>query len=276
MFGDKRIGFIGAGNMASVLIKGILKARLVDDNSIYASDIDLEKLDSLKSEYGINTVFKDNKKIVNECDIIILAVKPQIMEKVMKEISGSLTSEKLIISIAAGISTEFIDSFANNTPLRIIRAMPNTPALIMEGATAICPGEKISEDDLRIAKEIFSAVGVVAIVDESQMDAVTGLSGSGPAYIFMIIEALSDAGVKMGLSRDISMKLAAQTVMGAAKLQIDTGMHPGRLKDMVTSPGGTAIAGIHTLEQGGLRTTLINAVEQATLRSIQLGKKNGK
>lgn len=276
MFGDKRIGFIGAGNMASVLIKGILKARLVDDNSIYASDIDLEKLDSLKSEYGINTVFKDNKKIVNECDIIILAVKPQIMEKVMKEISGSLTSEKLIISIAAGISTEFIGSFANNTPLRIIRAMPNTPALIMEGATAICPGEKISEDDLRIAKEIFSAVGVVAIVDESQMDAVTGLSGSGPAYIFMIIEALSDAGVKMGLSRDISMKLAAQTVMGAAKLQIDTGMHPGRLKDMVTSPGGTAIAGIHTLEQGGLRTTLINAVEQATLRSIQLGKKNGK
>jgi len=275
MFGDKRIGFIGAGNMASVLIKGILKARLVDDNSVYASDIDLEKLDSLKSEYGINTVFKDNNKIVNECDIIILAVKPQIMEKVMKEISSSLTSEKLIISIAAGISTEFIDNFVD-FPLKIIRAMPNTPALIMEGATAICPGEKISEDDLRIAKEIFSAVGVVAIVDESQMDAVTGLSGSGPAYIFMIIEALSDAGVKMGLSRDISMKLAAQTVMGAAKLQIDTGMHPGRLKDMVTSPGGTAIAGIHTLEQGGLRTTLINAVEQATLRSIQLGKKNGK
>jgi pyrroline-5-carboxylate reductase len=275
MLSNKKIGFIGSGNMASVLIKGILKADLVNDNNIYASDIDLEKLDSLKSEYGINTVFKDNNKIVNECDVVIFAVKPQIMEKVIKEINSSLTSEKLFISIAAGISTEYIDSFTD-TSLKIIRAMPNTPALIMEGATAICPGANVSEDDLRIAKEIFSAVGVVAIVDESQMDAVTGLSGSGPAYVFMIIEALSDAGVKMGLSRNVSMKLAAQTVMGAAKLQIDTGMHPGRLKDMVTSPGGTAIAGIHTLEQGGLRTTLINAVENATLRSIQLGKKNGK
>jgi len=275
MLSNKKIGFLGSGNMASVLIKGILKADLVNDNNIYASDIDLEKLDSLKSEYGINTVFKDNNKIVNECDVVIFAVKPQIMEKVIKEINSSLTSEKLFISIAAGISTEYIDSFTD-TSLKIIRAMPNTPALIMEGATAICPGANVSEDDLRIAKEIFSAVGVVAIVDESQMDAVTGLSGSGPAYVFMIIEALSDAGVKMGLSRNVSMKLAAQTVMGAAKLQIDTGMHPGRLKDMVTSPGGTAIAGIHTLEQGGLRTTLINAVENATLRSIQLGKKNGK
>jgi pyrroline-5-carboxylate reductase len=275
MLSNKKIGFIGSGNMASVLIKGILKADLVNDNNIYASDIDLEKLDNLKSEYGINTVFKDNNKIVNECDVVIFAVKPQIMEKVIKEINSSLTSEKLFISIAAGISTEYIDSFTD-TSLKIIRAMPNTPALIMEGATAICPGANVSEDDLRIAKEIFSAVGVVAIVDESQMDAVTGLSGSGPAYVFMIIEALSDAGVKMGLSRNVSMKLAAQTVMGAAKLQIDTGMHPGRLKDMVTSPGGTAIAGIHTLEQGGLRTTLINAVENATLRSIQLGKKNGK
>lgn len=275
MLSNKKIGFLGSGNMASVLIKGILKADLVNDNNIYASDIDLEKLDNLKSEYGINTVFKDNNKIVNECDVVIFAVKPQIMEKVIKEINSSFTSEKLFISIAAGISTEYIDSFTD-TSLKIIRAMPNTPALIMEGATAICPGANVSEDDLRIAKEIFSAVGVVAIVDESQMDAVTGLSGSGPAYVFMIIEALSDAGVKMGLSRNVSMKLAAQTVMGAAKLQIDTGMHPGRLKDMVTSPGGTAIAGIHTLEQGGLRTTLINAVENATLRSIQLGKKNGK
>lgn len=275
MFSGKKIGFIGSGNMASVLIKGISKAGLVEEKSVFASDIDPEKLESLKSEYGINTVFKDNKKVVEDSDIIVLAVKPQIMSRILSEIDEKLDSSKLVISIAAGISTEYIDSLTSND-LKIIRAMPNTPALIMEGATAICPGENVSEDDLKLAREIFSAVGVVVVVDETQMDAVTGLSGSGPAYIFMMIEALSDAGVKMGLSRNVSMKLAAQTVMGAAKLQIETGMHPGRLKDMVTSPGGTAIAGIHTLEQGALRTTLINAVENATLRSKELGKKNGR
>ncbi|MBC7195942.1 MAG: pyrroline-5-carboxylate reductase [Deferribacterales bacterium] len=275
MFENKRIGFIGAGNMATALIKGILKANLVPSDFVSASDVDIEKLDSLKSEYGINVVFKDNEKLVTESDIIVLAIKPQIFEKILKEIAPKLDKSKLIISIAAGISTEYIENVVEKD-LKIVRAMPNTPALILEGATAIAPGAHVAEDDLRIAYKIFDAVGKVAVVDESQMDAVTGLSGSGPAYIFMIIEALSDAGVKMGLSRSVAMKLAAQTVMGAAKLQIETDMHPGRLKDMVTSPGGTAIAGIHTLEQGGLRTTLINAVESATMRSIELGRKNGK
>ncbi|MCB4204999.1 pyrroline-5-carboxylate reductase [Deferribacteraceae bacterium V6Fe1] len=275
MFENKRIGFIGAGNMATALIKGILKANLVPSDFVSASDVDIEKLDSLKSEYGINVVFKDNEKLVTESDIIVLAIKPQIFEKILKEIAPKLDKSKLIISIAAGISTEYIENIVEKD-LKIVRAMPNTPALILEGATAIAPGAHVAEDDLRIAYKIFDAVGKVAVVDESQMDAVTGLSGSGPAYIFMIIEALSDAGVKMGLSRSVAMKLAAQTVMGAAKLQIETDMHPGRLKDMVTSPGGTAIAGIHTLEQGGLRTTLINAVESATMRSIELGRKNGK
>ncbi|MBZ4644311.1 MAG: pyrroline-5-carboxylate reductase [Deferribacteres bacterium] len=275
MFSGKKIGFIGAGNMASALIKGILKARLVESDYVSASDIDIEKLDSLKNEYGINIIFKENEKLVSESDIIILAVKPQIFEKILKEIAPKLNKSKLIITIAAGISTEFIEHVVGKE-LKIVRAMPNTPALILEGATAIAPGLHAEEEDLRIAHKIFDAVGKVAIVDESQMDAVTGLSGSGPAYVFMIIEALSDAGVKMGLSRNVAMKLAAQTVMGAAKLQIETDMHPGRLKDMVTSPGGTAIAGIHTLEQGGLRTTLINAVESATKRSIELGSKNGK
>lgn len=275
MFSGKKIGFIGAGNMASALIKGILKARLVESDYVSASDIDIEKLDSLKNEYGINVIFKENEKLVSESDIIILSVKPQIFEKILKEIAPKLNKSKLIITIAAGISTEFIEHVVGKE-LKIVRAMPNTPALILEGATAIAPGLHAEEEDLRIAHKIFDAVGKVAIVDESQMDAVTGLSGSGPAYVFMIIEALSDAGVKMGLSRNVAMKLAAQTVMGAAKLQIETDMHPGRLKDMVTSPGGTAIAGIHTLEQGGLRTTLINAVESATKRSIELGSKNGK
>lgn len=275
MFENKRIGFIGAGNMATALIKGILKANLVTSDFVSASDVDIEKLDSLKNEYGINVIFKDNEKLVAESDIVILAVKPQIFDKILKEISSKLDKSKLVISIAAGISTEYIENVVEKE-LKIIRAMPNIPALILEGATAIAPGSHADEDDVRIGYKIFDAIGKVVVVDESQMDAVTGLSGSGPAYVFMIIEALSDAGVKMGLSRNVAMKLAAQTVMGAAKLQIETGMHPGRLKDMVTSPGGTAIAGIHTLEQGGLRTTLINAVESATMRSIELGRKNGK
>lgn len=275
MFKNKKIGFIGAGNMATALIKGVVKAGLLEPDFITAGDVDIEKLESLKNEYGINVVFKENQKIISECDIIILAVKPQIFEKILKEIAPKLNMSKLVISIAAGITTEYIEKIVNKE-LKVVRAMPNTPALILEGATAIAPGCHATEDDMKIAHEIFKAVGKVAEVDESQMDAVTGLSGSGPAYIFMIIEALSDAGVKMGLSRSVAMKLAAQTVMGAAKLQIETEMHPGRLKDMVTSPGGTAIAGIHTLEQGGLRTTLINAVESATKRSMELGHKDGK
>ena len=275
MFTGKKIGFIGSGNMATALIKGILKSGLVKAEDIFTSDIDIEKLDALRNEYGINTIFKDNAKLVSKTDIVVLAIKPQIMEKILKEIDHVVNDSKLIISIAAGISTEFIETVIGKE-LKIIRAMPNTPALVLEGATAICSGAHASEDDVRIAYEIFKAVGKVVIVDEAQMDAVTGLSGSGPAYIFMIIEALSDAGVKMGLSRNNALKLSAQTVLGSAKLLLETGMHPGRLKDMVTSPGGTAIAGLHTLEQGGLRTTLINAVEAATLRSQELGRKNGK
>ena len=272
MLRDKKIGFIGSGNMATALIKGLLKSEKIPAENLYASDVDMDKLEQLSNEYGINIIFKDNKKLVGDVDIVILAVKPQIMGKVINEISMKVDDSKLLISIAAGISSEFVEN-ALGKKVRFIRTMPNTPALVLAGATAIAAGESATEDDVKVAQEIFSAVGITVIVDEYQMDAVTGLSGSGPAYIFMIIEALSDAGVKVGLSRDISMKLAAQTVLGAAKLQIETGMHPGTLKDMVTSPGGTAIAGIHTLEQGGLRTTLINAVETATKRSMDLGKK---
>ncbi len=275
MFKDKKIGFIGAGNMATALIKGILSAKLFQSEEVFASDLDVEKLDTLKEDFGINTIFKNNANLVENVDIVVLSVKPQIMDKIVKEISHVLDENKLVISIAAGIPSEFIEKIADKK-LRVIRSMPNTPALILEGATAISPGNHATENDIRLAYEIFAAVGVVAIVDETQMDAVTGLSGSGPAYIFMIIEALSDAGVKMGLSRKVAMKLAAQTVAGAAKLQIESQMHPGRLKDMVTSPGGTAIAGLHTLEQGGIRTTLMNAVESATMRAKELGNKNGK
>jgi len=272
MLKNKKIGFIGSGNMATALIKGILKSELVAPDAVFASDVDIDKLENLEREFGINIIFKNNKKLVDDTDVIILAVKPQIMGKILSEIAEKITEDKLLISIAAGISSEYVEN-ALGKKVRFIRTMPNTPCLVLAGATGIAPGEHATEDDIKIAQEIFSAVGIAVIVEEYQMDAVTGLSGSGPAYIFMIIEALSDAGVKVGLSRDVAMKLAAQTVMGSAKLQIETKMHPGTLKDMVTSPGGTAIAGIHTLEQGGLRTTLINAVETATKRSNELGKK---
>jgi pyrroline-5-carboxylate reductase len=272
MLKNKKIGFIGSGNMATALIKGILKSELVAPDAVFASDVDIDKLENLEREFGINIIFKNNKKLVDDTDVIILAVKPQIMGKILSEISEKITEDKLLISIAAGISSEYVEN-ALGKKVRFIRTMPNTPCLVLAGATGIAPGEHATEVDIKIAQEIFSAVGIAVIVEEYQMDAVTGLSGSGPAYIFMIIEALSDAGVKVGLSRDVAMKLAAQTVMGSAKLQIETKMHPGTLKDMVTSPGGTAIAGIHTLEQGGLRTTLINAVETATKRSNELGKK---
>ena len=176
-----------------------------------------------------------------------------------------------MISIAAGVPLSVIEAHLP-AGTRIVRAMPNTPALVGAGATALAPGEHADEADLKVARRIFDSIGMTVILDEGQLDAVTGLSGSGPAYVFLIIEALSDAGVKMGLSRYNALALAAQTVLGSAKLLLDTGEHPGRLKDMVTSPGGTAIAGLHTLEAGGLRTTLINAVEVATQRSRELGE----
>jgi pyrroline-5-carboxylate reductase len=177
----------------------------------------------------------------------------------------------LVISIAAGVDTATIEE-AVADGVRVVRAMPNTPALVGAGATAVSAGKHASEADLATARALFDAVGITVELDEGQLDAVTGLSGSGPAYIFLILEALADAGVKVGLARRNAQRLAAQTVMGSAKMLLETDEHPGKLKDMVTSPGGTAIAGLHTLEQGGLRTTLINAVETATKRSRELGR----
>ena len=189
----------------------------------------------------------------------------------LREIGPELTSDKLVISVAAGVPIEAIERRLPGRA-RVVRTMPNTPALVGAGATALARGTHATEDDLAIAERIFRSVGTTVVLDENQLDAVTGLSGSGPAYVFLIIEALSDAGVKVGLSRYNAQALAAQTVLGSAKLLIDTREHPGMLKDKVTSPGGTAIAGLHTLEAGGLRTTLINAVEAATRRSAELGE----
>jgi pyrroline-5-carboxylate reductase len=264
------IGFIGAGNMAEALIRGLVRGNHLPANRVTASGPRRERLDQLARSYGIQ-VSVDNREVASSVGVVVLSVKPQILDKVLREIGDQLQPGTLVISVAAGVGTEAIENTIAQG-VRVVRAMPNTPALVGAGATAIAPGKHASEADLATAKAMFDAVGITVVLDETHLDAVTGLSGSGPAYIFLILEALSDAGVKVGLSRRNAQLLAAQTVMGSAKMLLETDEHVGRLKDMVTSPGGTAIAGLHTLEQGGLRTTLINAVETATKRAKELGR----
>src|SRR5438309_2166022 len=220
--------------------------------------------------YGIKLA-PDNLHLVREADVVIMAVKPQIMAPVLREIASVFSRRKLMISLAAGVSTESIRASLGKDG-RLIRVMPNTPALVLEGVTAIAKAEGLEPEDMDVAGEIFSAVGRVVVLDESLMDAVTGLSGSGPAYVALVIESLADGGVKMGLDRITAMMLASQTVLGAAKLLRETRLHPGALKDMVSSPGGTSIAGVAALEEGGIRTTFIKAVERATQRSKELGR----
>jgi len=266
----KKVGFLGAGNMAEALMKGLLKTGIVLPESLFATDVRLDRLRQLDKLYGIR-VLPDNRALVKQVDVVILAVKPQIIAPVLREVAPAVTPEKVVISLAAGVPTSMLRAHLPEG-VRLIRTMPNTPALVLAGATGIAKADGLQPGDLETAQEVFEAVGKVVVLEEELLDAVTALSGSGPAYIALVIEALADGGVKMGLDRGTAMTLAAQTVLGSAKLLIETGAHPGQLKDMVTSPGGTAIAGIAALEEGGVRRTLINAVERATLRSRELGR----
>ena len=270
MLRNKIVGFIGTGNMGEALIHGLLHGHLCRPEQIICSDVRPERLKAIREASGVRGT-SHNVEVVKQADIIILSVKPQIMKQVIEEITKYLDLSKLIISIAAGVPLETIESCAQKE-LKLVRVMPNICVSVREGASAIAAGKHIHKEDLMIAKAIFDSVGKSLFIEENLLDAVTGLSGSGPAYIFLMIDALADAGVKVGLSRSDSLILASQTVLGAAKMLIETGEHPGKLKDMVTSPGGTAIAGLHTLEEGGVRTTLINAVEVATQRSKALGE----
>jgi pyrroline-5-carboxylate reductase len=266
----RRVGFVGGGNMAEALIRGLLDTHLVPADLLVATDVRPERTTELAKQFAI-AAHADNARLVRESDVVVLAVKPQVMAAVLAEIAPAVTARHLVISIAAGVSTATIRA-ALGQDARIIRVMPNTPALVGQGAAAIARGKGIGPDDLATAEEIFGAVGRAVVLDEEQMDAVTGLSGSGPAYVAIVIESLADGGVRMGLDRATAMTLATQTVLGAARLLAETGMHPGALKDMVSSPGGTTIAGIAALEEGGLRSTLIRAVERATQRSRELGR----
>lgn len=271
MLQEKKIGFIGSGNMGEALVSGLVLSKATRPENIICSDIDQELLDTIKEKYGVHTT-GDNLEVVRQSDIIVYATKPQILGKVLKETAPALDDEKLIISIAAGVPLAAI-AIGLQKKLRLIRAMPNICAFVKESATAIAAGEYVRENDVEKARAIFNSVGKTVFIHENVlMDAFTGLSGSGPAYIFTIVDAMADAGVKMGLSRKDALFLSTQTVLGSARLLMESKEHPGQLKDRVASPGGTAIAGIHTLEQGGLRTTLINAVESATNRSKELGE----
>jgi pyrroline-5-carboxylate reductase len=263
------LGFVGAGNMSGAIIKGLLHGKILPAERITASDVKGDRLEQLHEQHGIR-VTTDNHALVRDASVVVLAVKPQVIDKVLTEVGRDVRADQLVVSIAAGVPIEALEARLPRGS-RVVRAMPNTPATVQAGATAIAGGAHAREDDLRIARELFAAVGCVVVLDEGLLDAVTGLSGSGPAYVMLIIEALADGGVKVGLHRDTALLLAAQTVYGSARLLLETGEHPGRLKDMVTSPGGTAIAGLHTLESGALRRTLMDAVEAATKRAAELG-----
>jgi pyrroline-5-carboxylate reductase len=265
----RTIGFLGAGNMAAALIKGLLHSGTIDPSTLVASDVRGERLKQLHGLHGIRTT-QDNHALVREVDVLVLSVKPQVIDKALTLVGNDVRPDTLVISVAAGVPIAALEArLPAGTP--VVRTMPNTPATVLGGVTAISAGTHAGERHMDTAESIFEAVGRVVRLDETQLDAVTGLSGSGPAYVMLIIEALADGGVKVGLHRDTALLLAAQTVYGSAKLLLETGDHPGRLKDMVTSPGGTAIAGLHTLESGALRKTLIDAVEVATKRAAELG-----
>lgn len=268
MLKDGKLGFIGVGNMGEALLRGIIGSELMSPADIIASDVNLKKLRCLSGELGIAAV-ENNHELVRRSHVILLALKPDVIGTVLSEVSSELGEPKWCISIAAGVSIATIESILQ-AGCPVVRAMPNTPAMVYEGMVAMCPGTYASEDHIHRAQQIFQAVGKVIIVEEKLMDVVTALSGSGPAFVFLIIESLTDAGVQLGLSRADASIMAAQTVLGAGKMAVGTGEHPAVLKNRVTSPGGTTAAGLYELERRGVRASIIDAVVAATLRSRQM------
>lgn len=258
--------------MAEALLAGLVKSKVVESKRICVTDIDPERLKVLQERFGVE-VSMTNQKPSAQADILILAVKPQVLDEVCSGLDSSSGKDRLLISVLAGTPIAAILN-RMHPKTKIIRAMPNTPAIMLEGISALAAGPGVTEKEFEQAEQIFTSVGKVVRVKETLMDAVTALSGGGPAYVYMFIDALADGGVKMGLSRPIALLLAAQTVYGAAKMVLESGEHPGILKDRVASPGGTTMAGLHELEKGRLRATLINAVERATMRSTELGRES--
>jgi pyrroline-5-carboxylate reductase len=263
-----RVAVLGAGKMGGILLQAFLKENLFAEENIHATVNHAEKAVALSTQWGVD-VTTDNLKAVSEADLILIGVKPFQVPDLIAEIKPALTPAKTLVSFAASVKTRAIEEAAG-MDIGVVRAMPNTPAALAAGVTALCRGRFVTDKKMELALRVFETVGRTVTVDEKHMDAVTGLSGSGPAYIYIIIEALAEAGVKVGLPRDTATQLAAQTAYGAAKMVLETGYHPALLKDAVTTPAGCTIDGILELEEGGLRVTLIKAVMRATERARQL------
>lgn len=265
----KRIAVLGAGNIGAAMIGGILKSGLADRDHLIATEASAERAEQISARFGIPVRLRANREAAAWAEVILLAVKPLTVPQVLEEIRDELRSEHILISLAAAVPIALIEKLVGKR-MAIFRAMPNIPVVVDEGATAVATNGAVTLEQRRLVEEIFSAVGYVVFVEEELMHAVTALSGSGPAYIYMVIEALIDGGLKMGLSREVATRLTEQTVLGAAKLVRETGLHPAILKDQVITPGGVTISAIHELEKHGLRSMLISAIETATLQSRRL------
>jgi len=270
MAAELKIGFLGAGKMATALAKGFIRAGLVSADQVLASDPSETACRSFAEATGSRTT-KSNLDVVEFASVLILAVKPDQVSAVLGEVRPRFQKEHLLISIAAGVPLSRLEA-GLDAGARVVRVMANTPALVGSSASAFSPGKSALLTDRDLVSKLFSAVGIALSVKETLLDAVTGLSGSGPAYVYVIIEALSDGGVAAGLPRDVASRLAAQTVFGSAKMVLETGVHPGALKDMVASPGGTTIEGLHELEKGNLRGTLMSAVRAAAEKAKRMGQ----
>ena len=269
MLENKRIGFIGGGTMCEAMIGGLLHKGLLKPEQITVNDVASSRLTLLQQQYAVKTT-DSATKVAGESEILFLTVKPQVMATVLSNIGKVVPKKTIVVSIAAGIKIATMEKYLLGVP--VIRVMPNTPVAVGEGMSAVARGTHADEKTAQLISEMFAAVGRSVVVEESMMDAVTGLSGSGPAFFFLMLDALSDAGVRVGFSRQNALLLSAQTMLGAAKMVLETGEHPGKLKDMVTSPGGTAITGVHMLETHSIRASLIEAVVAATARSRDMGK----
>lgn len=263
-----RVAVLGAGKMGGILLQAFLKNNLLSPDQIFATVQHAERARALSAQFGVE-VTTDNLAAAKQAEVILLGVKPTQVPALIEEIRAALTPEKMVLSFAASVKTRSIEDGAA-CELAVVRAMPNTPAMLAAGITALCSGRFVSPEQMAVAQKIFQTVGKTVVVDEKHMDAVTGLSGSGPAFLYIIIEALAEAGVNVGLPRDVATLLAAQTTLGSARMVLETGYHPALLKDAVTTPAGCTVDGILELEEGGLRVTLIKAVKRATQRAKEL------